>query len=142
MTADEHSGSRFEIEANGVQVRGVSSPQGVAKFLGIPFARVVQRFSLAQRIDLSSLGPSLDATQFGSRCPQSFNHGPQRRKHLYQGVSLPVNHPASEHDCLNLNIYTPANAISESSKLPVLVWIHGGGWVFGDGGSEYGEFRR
>ncbi|KAL2352132.1 Carboxylesterase family-domain-containing protein [Cryomyces antarcticus] len=35
---------------------------------------------------------------------------------------------ASE-DCLFLNVYAPANA----SNLPVLVWIHGGGYGAGNG---------
>ena len=30
-------------------------------------------------------------------------------------------------DCLFLNVYTPADA-KEKSKLPVMFWIHGGGY--------------
>jgi len=36
--------------------------------------------------------------------------------------------PQSE-DCLGLNVWTPAR--SASDKLPVMVWIHGGGFVIG-----------
>lgn len=36
--------------------------------------------------------------------------------------------PVSE-DCLTLNVWTPANA----TKAPVMVWIHGGGYVMGSG---------
>jgi carboxylesterase type B len=36
---------------------------------------------------------------------------------------------------LRLNIFTPA--AQQSRPLPVLVWIHGGGFVFGDGGWEF-----
>lgn len=32
-------------------------------------------------------------------------------------------------DCLTLNVWTPANAVDE--KLPVYVWIYGGGWQTG-----------
>lgn len=130
------------VEANGTLVRGLTSRSGdVDMFLGIPFARVVQRFRPAQPVSLASLGPEVDATVFGPRCPQSWNHGPQRRKHLYEGIPLSSNHPVSESDCLNLNVYAPAQGKGgvDRSSLPVLVWIHGGGWVFGDGGSEYGE---
>ncbi|HYM36675.1 MAG TPA: carboxylesterase family protein [Steroidobacteraceae bacterium] len=40
-------------------------------------------------------------------------------------------------DCLYLNIYMPANATLKS-KLPVMVWIHGGAFVFGSGATYDG----
>jgi para-nitrobenzyl esterase len=39
---------------------------------------------------------------------------------------------AQAEDCLYLNIYEPAEAKS-GDKLPVMVWIHGGAFVFGSG---------
>ncbi|KAH9486198.1 putative secreted lipase [Psilocybe cubensis] len=36
----------------------------------------------------------------------------------------------SSEDCLFLNVYIPGN-VKKSSKLPVVVWIHGGGYVLG-----------
>ena len=42
--------------------------------------------------------------------------------------------PASE-DCLYLNIWTPAK--SASKRLPVMVWIHGGAYAVGYGGSKF-----
>ncbi|OCB90395.1 alpha/beta-hydrolase [Sanghuangporus baumii] len=38
---------------------------------------------------------------------------------------------AGSEDCLKINIYTPVNATSRS-KLPVLFYIHGGGYVYGN----------
>jgi para-nitrobenzyl esterase len=35
-------------------------------------------------------------------------------------------------DCLYLNVWSPK--LDPAAKLPVLVWIHGGAYVFGSGG--------
>ncbi|KAJ3562066.1 hypothetical protein NP233_g9805 [Leucocoprinus birnbaumii] len=40
--------------------------------------------------------------------------------------------PQSSEDCLFLNVFAPASAVPQKSDLPVVVWIHGGGYVFGD----------
>ena len=40
--------------------------------------------------------------------------------------------PAPSEDCLFLNVWRPASA-TPGAKLPVMVWIHGGGFVFGSG---------
>lgn len=44
-----------------------------------------------------------------------------------------------EEDCLYLNIYRPENAIG---KLPVLVWIHGGGRRTGNSRRDVSDFVR
>lgn len=66
------------------------------------------------------VGPSLpfsgtkNATQYGLSC--------------IQDVSM-VAYPQDEA-CLNLNVFRPQN-ISSDAKLPVFIWIHGGGFVSG-----------
>lgn len=47
----------------------------------------------------------------------------------------------SETECLNLNITTPKEA-SPSSKLPVIVYIHGGGFSIGSNAWPQYDFRR
>ncbi|MGY1781083.1 carboxylesterase/lipase family protein [Geodermatophilus sp. SYSU D01036] len=39
----------------------------------------------------------------------------------------------SNEDCLFLNVTTPAGLDAARSDLPVMVWIHGGSWVYGNG---------
>jgi carboxylesterase type B len=65
------------------------------------------------------------ATTFGPNCPQAYPAVPN-------APFIPGN-----EDCLYLNVYAPPN--SDLKKLPVLVWIHGGGYGFGDGTQDMSE---
>jgi para-nitrobenzyl esterase len=59
-----------------------------------------------------------DAQAFGSDCMQNRVGWDDTQTKL----------PVSE-DCLTLNVWAPSNA----AKAPVMVWIHGGGYVMGSG---------
>ena len=49
---------------------------------------------------------------------------------IQTGVSMPGEAPPEvSEDCLYLNIWSPARVAD--ARLPVLVWIHGGGWTNG-----------
>jgi para-nitrobenzyl esterase len=64
-----------------------------------------------------------DATKFGAHCAQG---------HVFDDMIF--QDAAPSEDCLFLNVYAPAGS-TDKSKLPVMFWIHGGGYS-GGGSSE------
>ena len=89
---------------------------GIAEFRGIPYAAAPSgalRFRPPQ--PRAAWSQPLDATQFGSACPQSARLGT----------------PSVNEDCLSLNVYSPS---SGQGRRPVLVFIHGGSFNAGSGG--------
>jgi para-nitrobenzyl esterase len=65
-----------------------------------------------------------DVTHFGAHCIQG---------HVYLEMVFQDSGPSE--DCLFLNVFTPAN-INGSSKLPVMFWIHGGGYSDGSASEQ------
>ena len=136
MASDNHSTRPISVRIGNLQVQGFVNPTTeVANYLGIKYATIPARFRESQPIDPSDLYGVLDATRYGPRCPQPINGPRDTTAHLFQGVRRSSEYPLDEFECLRLNIYTPSTWNHES--LPVVVWVHGGGFVFGDGNSEY-----
>lgn len=93
---------------------------GVTSFKGIPYAAPpvgALRWSAPAPVQPWSM--PRDATAYGPDCMQN----------PLPGIK-PGERPMSE-DCLTLNIWTPK--LAKGAKLPVMVWIHGGGFVGGSG---------
>ena len=131
------------VNVGGTSIWGFSTADGVTNFLGIPYGKIPSRFRRSQLVHLETLGPDVvDATAYGPSCPQppTWTLDRNSRAYLYEGAQPSADPVASELDCLRLNIYTPAESTSaDASKLPVLVWIHGGGFIGGDGSWQYGK---
>lgn len=113
------------------------SSTAVANFLNIPYARIPARFRQSVLINPRQECGTIDATKYGPRCPQPVDVLHDATKHLYPRMG--TFNRQSEFECLNLNIYTPLYAINTKQNLPVLVWIHGGAFTYGDGGCESGQ---
>jgi para-nitrobenzyl esterase len=94
----------------------------VRAFLGLPYAAppVGQLRWKAPQPPAAWKG-ARDATKFGARCEQR----PIWKDYLF------LDSGPSE-DCLYLNVYAPAT-VNDSSRLPVMFWIHGGGYSAGAG---------
>ncbi|KAK7052629.1 carboxylic ester hydrolase [Favolaschia claudopus] len=93
----------------------------LTQFLGVPFAQA-GRFE-NPRIPAHLHGIQ-NATEFGPACPQQ-SLTPQDV--FYTGPS----YPSISEDCLTLNIFKP-KLLEGSKKLPVFVWIYGGGFQLGN----------
>jgi len=97
---------------------------GVEVFLGIPFGEDTSganRFKPPKPYK-HARGTVVDATLYGPACPQET--GPSSHLFAQSGVA------EISEDCLNLIIGRPKGT-TKHSKLPVMVWIHGGGFWSG-----------
>ncbi len=104
-------------------LRGTNDGE-VDLFKGIPYAAPpIGEYRWRQPQPVKAWEGVRDATKFGANCAQA--GWPRKPGTIAEG---------SSEDCLYLNIWRPAKAKS-GKKLPVMVWIHGGAFVFGSGAS-------
>ena len=110
-----------EIRTTGGTIRGCVTG-GVFRFLGIPYA-CAERFLPPRPFKWKGVR---DAFVPGDSCPTA-DRGKRRTDYvpLLQGT-VPV---SESEDCLNLNIWTPDP--DSGNRLPVIVWIPGGGFHSG-----------
>ena len=107
-------------------VRGLAR-EGDAAFLGIPFAAPPVG-------ELRFAAPQPPAAWSGVREATAFGPTPQRRPF---GELTTIPEPSIPgDDTLSVNVFTPA-AGDESARLPVLVWVHGGGYFAGSPASPW-----
>ncbi|KAL4901411.1 hypothetical protein BDW74DRAFT_187648 [Aspergillus multicolor] len=100
---------------------------GVTQYLGIKYATLKDR--LADAVPVDSREGALDATKDGPTAVSLPIGCDLELMHVQQ--TLPKKElPQSDLDCLNLNIAVPVDTTS-SSRLPVFLFIHGGGLVIG-----------
>ena len=116
-------------------VRGAEAAPGVMVYKGMPFGAApvgALRFREAQPAQPWS--GTLDGTKWGNTCIQP--PAPTRAIGVNQATDMPDSPPMSE-DCLNLNVWTPADYAGE--KLPVMVWFYGGAYNEGGGSMPFAD---
>ena len=101
-------------------LKGAAS-DGVLSFKGVPFAKPPVG-------DLRWRPPEPPKAWSGVR--QALAYGPDCAQNPFPGDAAPLG-VKPEEDCLYANVWRPAEA---GAKLPVMVWIYGGGFV--NGGSS------
>ncbi|KAG6915820.1 hypothetical protein DXG01_009694 [Tephrocybe rancida] len=98
----------------------------VVAYLGVPYAEPPlgeRRFRTplpldTARVSQEAKGSVIDATNYPAFCVQG-------------SIGAGDAGGAGSEDCLKVNIYTPSGS-KKGSDLPVLVYIHGGGYIFGN----------
>jgi para-nitrobenzyl esterase len=111
-------------------VRGVKEGD-VDIFRGIPYAAPpVGEIRWRPPQPVASWEGVRDAKEFGPSCAQAG-----------WGAAPGSIQAGSSEDCLFLNIWKPAGA-KKGAKLPVMVWIHGGAFIGGNGNTSGDQFAK
>lgn len=112
--------SPLVVQVRQGKVRGTwSSDHEVRKFLGIPYAQPpVGDLRWRPPVPAEDWSGVRDATAFGPHCMQP---------HIYSDMRF--RDSGESENCLTLNIWAPK--VKPGQKLPVMVWIYGGGFLAG-----------
>ena len=102
--------------------------RGIYQFLGIPYGADTSgknRFMPPQKpVPWNDIKPTI---WWGNSAPQIME---KRYANVYSSFVDHWNYDDISEDCLKLNIWTPA---LDKGNRPVIVWLHGGGFVNGNG---------
>lgn len=121
LVAEAYAANPTVSIKNGTLVGEHIESFGQDAFLGIPYAHPPVgdlRFSPPQSVNFT--WDQRDATQYGNSCYYVTDSA--------DNIGLPLS-----EDCLTINVVRPS---SQSEKLPVAVWIHGGGFSWGASSRE------
>jgi len=102
--------------------------RGIHQFLGIPYGADTSgknRFMPPEKpLPWNDIKPTI---WWGNTAPQIME---KRYANVYSSFVDHWNYDDVSEDCLKLNIWTPA---LDKGNRPVIVWLHGGGFVNGNG---------
>ncbi len=132
LRADTDAGATPIVATTNGRLRGRIA-DGLHIFKGVPYGAPTggsNRFMPPQPPE--SWTGVRDAFEYGHYAPQS--HRQRGVKQLeYFGILRAPSTVTPSEDCLYLNVWT--KSVNDGAKRPVMVWIHGGGYDQGSGGS-------
>ncbi|KAF2033312.1 alpha/beta-hydrolase [Setomelanomma holmii] len=111
--------------------RGKTS-DGMVQYLGVNYAALKDQLAPPNLIATYDPDAIIDATKYGPRAPAPDGCALEQSLLIQCTIGVPDPAPRmSGTECLNLNITVPHIALQDNRKLPVMVWIHGGGFLMG-----------
>ncbi|WAQ93590.1 EST2E-like protein [Mya arenaria] len=94
----------------------------VNEFLGVPYAKPpISELRFQRPQPYGEFQQPIDGTKYGSTCPQ------------FEYKIVKFGTRSTNEDCLFLNVFVPTSKADKEAGFAVMIWIHGGGYAFGDG---------
>jgi para-nitrobenzyl esterase len=127
--AKDVTAAQAVVETTAGKIRGTYAP-GVYTFRGVPYGATTAGANRFQPPRKAQPWSNIrETTALGPRSPQLLSafHG-----FVPPEVEAMDRDEMMGEDCLVLNVWTPA--LDRGRKLPVMVWLHGGGYTSGSGG--------
>ena len=124
------------------KLRGVKAEDGVLEFHGVRYAKPpLGPLRFQAPVKPSLLDAEQSATSYAQAAVQMRSgagaaaYPPVVQAAMTEAFAPPDGvKPEGDEDCLALNIYTPATGTEAGATRPVMVWLHGGGFSYGQAG--------
>ncbi|MEQ1782380.1 MAG: carboxylesterase family protein, partial [Hyphomonadaceae bacterium] len=124
------------------KLRGVKAEDGVLEFIGVRYAKPpLGPLRFQAPVKPSVLDAEQAATSYAQAAVQMRSgagaaaYPPVVQAAMSEAFAPPDGvKPEGDEDCLALNVYTPATGAEAGATRPVMVWLHGGGFSYGQAG--------
>ncbi|KAH8887699.1 alpha/beta-hydrolase [Thozetella sp. PMI_491] len=137
------------FSVQGAWATNTTGTKTVRKFLGIPYAEPpIGQHRFRPPVTKLPSKTTINATAFGHACIQYVVTGSRSfYLELLPDARVPPNgrdhFSTDSEDCLTVNVWSPTlGTVHREGPLPVLIWIHGGGFTAGGSSEPYFDGSR